>query len=397
MVKVAVRTRLVTAVAGMAALSACASTDYGRREVGEAPADKSSAEAGMWLQMDEMEDRLAMSGHRVDDPALDAYMKEILCKVAGDYCGELRVYVMESPQFNASMAPNGMMLVNTGLLLRAETEAQLAFVLAHEFGHYLENHSLERRGAVKNASVTGSILSAGLIAAGAGALADLGYAAPMAGAFAFNRDQEREADRIGLEALGEAGYDTASGVGIWINLRDEVEASTNRKKRRRFNSASLFDTHPLTEERIAYLDQQSAAWPAVETDPAAYRARIRPHLPGWLAAQVAMRDAGSTLHLLDRLAQVPGDEGAIAYARGEVYRFRGEEGDEALALAAYEAAGQASNTPAEAFRQIGDLKMKAGEHTQALAALTTYLEHAPDAADRALVENMIMKLEGEEG
>lgn len=397
MVKVAVRTRLFAAVAGMAALSACASTDYGQREVGEAPEDKSSAEAGIWLQMDELEDKLAVSGHRVDDPALDAYLNEVLCKVAGDYCTELRIYVMESPHFNASMAPNGMMLVNTGLLLRAETEAQLAFVLGHEFGHYLENHSLERRGAVKNASVTGSILSAGLIAAGAGALADLGYAAPMAGAFSFNRDQEREADRIGLAALGEAGYNTASGAEIWINLRDEVEASTNKKKRRQFNSASLFDTHPLTEERIVYLDQQSAAWPAVETDPVAYRTKIRPHLPRWLAAQVAMRDAGSTLHLLDRLAQTPGDEGAIAYARGEVYRFRGEEGDKALALAAYEKASRSDNAPAEAFRQIGDLHMKAGNTAKARAAFSTYLEQAPDAADRALVENMIMKLEGELG
>ncbi len=387
--------RAFLACFGAAALAGCASTDHGARNVGQAPSDASSPEAGIWLQMDALEGKLARSGYRINDPGLEAYLAQVTCKVSGEYCPELRVYVMDSPQFNASMAPNGMMLVNTGLLLRAENEAQLAFVLGHEFGHYLENHALERRGAVKNASVTGSILAIGMTAAGAGAFADLGFAAPMAGAFAFNREQEREADRIGLAAIGAAGYDTSSGAHIWTHLSDEIAASTNLAKKRQFSRASLFDTHPLTQERIAYLDAQAAAWPPTQTDEISYRARIRPHLASWLNAQIAMRDAGATLHLLDRLATIPGDEGAIAFARGEVYRFRGEEGDDQLALAAYQRASRAVDAPAQAFRQITDLQMQAGRETEASAAFREYLNRAPDAADKSLIESLIAKMEGE--
>ena len=57
------------------------------------------------------------------------------------------------PQFNAMMAPNGMMLVWSGLLLRVENEAQLAAILGHELGHYLERHSVEQLRAAKDRAV----------------------------------------------------------------------------------------------------------------------------------------------------------------------------------------------------------------------------------------------------
>ena len=53
------------------------------------------------------------------DPVLTGYVRELACRVAGDYCGDLRVYLLKNPTFNASMAPNGVMLVHTGLLIRS--------------------------------------------------------------------------------------------------------------------------------------------------------------------------------------------------------------------------------------------------------------------------------------
>ena len=69
-----------------------------------------------------------------------------------------QVHLVRTPLFNASMAPNGMMQVWTGLLLRVDDEAQLAAVLGHEFGHYLARHSTERLRDAKSRSAFGAFL-----------------------------------------------------------------------------------------------------------------------------------------------------------------------------------------------------------------------------------------------
>ena len=104
----------------------------------------SSDEAGLWLQVERAEDILRTAGNRVRDPALTAYLEALVCKVAGDYCPDFRVYVMRQPGLNASMMPNGTMQIWTGLLLRVEDEAQLSTVIGHEIGHYLRRHGIQR-------------------------------------------------------------------------------------------------------------------------------------------------------------------------------------------------------------------------------------------------------------
>ena len=90
-----------------------------------------SDEDELWYAMERAETELRRSPLLVRDPALNAYVRDVACKVAGDHCGDLRVYVMDVPQFNASMAPNGMMLVWTGALLRIHE----ATVIDADFGY----------------------------------------------------------------------------------------------------------------------------------------------------------------------------------------------------------------------------------------------------------------------
>src|SRR5215831_9630937 len=122
------------------ALVACATVSL---QPGERPTPGSD-EAGLWMQMDRAELTLRTSANLVYDPALNEYVRQIVCRLAGPHCDGLRVYIVRNPEFNASMAPNGMMLVWTGLLLRMENEAQLAFILGHELGHYLRRHALQQ-------------------------------------------------------------------------------------------------------------------------------------------------------------------------------------------------------------------------------------------------------------
>ena len=128
-----------------ALLLGCAQVPSGDLQPGERPGLETT-EAGLWMLMDKMEERLKTSGRVVEDDALDAYMRDIVCRLEPAHCPHIRIYVVDVPYFNANMAPNGMMQVWTGLLVRTENEAQLAFVLGHELAHYVRRHSLQRDG-----------------------------------------------------------------------------------------------------------------------------------------------------------------------------------------------------------------------------------------------------------
>ena len=101
-------------------------------------------ERGLWLQMEEEERTLKKSNFIIRDAALNAYVRDVFCRTVGnDRCGDVRIYIMRTPYFNASMAPNGMMQVWSGLMLRTQNEAQLAAILGHEYAHYQKRHSLQ--------------------------------------------------------------------------------------------------------------------------------------------------------------------------------------------------------------------------------------------------------------
>lgn len=106
-------------------------------------------ERGLWQQADEAERDLRDSPAVIRDAASNAYIGKVLCRSVGEgRCRGVRVYVVRAPYFNAFMAPNGMMIVWTGALLRLRDEAELASVLGHEFGHFEMRHGLKtfRRG-----------------------------------------------------------------------------------------------------------------------------------------------------------------------------------------------------------------------------------------------------------
>jgi len=372
--------------ASLLLVSSCASTDLGTREVGERPTDKSTAEAGFWYQMDEAEKSLKSSGRVERDPALQEYVKTITCNVAKDYCDDLRVYIIRAPSFNASMAPNGMMLVHTGLLLRAENESQIAAVLAHEFVHYEENHLLERHAALKNAN-------RGMLILGATGVGGLIPALIMAeGLSGFSQEHETEADVKGQKFLAEAGYDAASAAELWENLSAEFSASGDRFKNKRSRDNGWFASHPDIPDRVTNLKQGAEAYETVAVNPSEYRAFIRPFMEDWLTEEIVKQDPGSTLQLIARLSELGEDKGLLEYAKGRVLKLRGDDGDEAAALAAFKSSVAANDTPALAHRYLGEHYKSAGDKDAAITSFRAYLSAAPDARDVALVSKIITDL-----
>lgn len=381
-----------------ALLAACATTDVTPVAVDEKP-DITTDEAGLWQAFDRYEQDLQRSALVERDEALNAYVRSIVCEVAGEgYCNDMRLYVVRRPYFNATMSPNGLMEVWTGLLLRAENEAQAAFVIGHEFVHYRERHSLQRWRSTRNLSTVTLLMGIGGALAGAPGAGDIGQLAGLAALYGYGRDQEREADELGFDLATEVGYADEAAARLWRNLVAEVEASDSRQAKRRIARANIFSTHPLTQERIDRLDEKAAALdqPAPDLRAEEWANAMAPHIGDWLQDDLVRRNFGEHLHLVNRLMENPAYQtrlaGELLYRRGEAYRLRREEGDLEKARADYEAAVTKPDAPALAWRRLGDALKRDGERGQAAAAYRTYLEKAPDASDRLFVEQYIEEL-----
>ena len=384
--------RLLCAVALTALLAGCASRAPMRDNAPGSRPVAGTDEDEIWYAMERAEKELQRSPMRVRDAALQEYVRKATCEVTDEYCRDLRVYLMDVPQFNAMMAPNGMMVVWTGALLRARDEAELAFVLGHEAGHFRAQHSLQQWRRMKDTTAVLSVFQ--LLAYGAGApnIAMLGALAGYATIFKFSRDMEREADRIGFDSIVEHRYDPQAGADLWARLQREEE--TKRYDR----PSRVFSSHPATEERLADVRAAAAAIPnpARQRGREAYRAATRPHLAKWLDAELGRRMyAASLLVIGDLLVDAPPeDRGLLTFYLGEAYRRRNAAGDRARAAPLYASAVSMPGAPAAAWREHGFALRDAGRVAEARAALQRYLAESAAAEDRAFVQAELNKLGG---
>lgn len=343
-------------------------------------------ERGLWMQMDEVERELRNSSFVVKDAKLNAYVNGVLCRTVGaDKCGAARVYIVRQPYFNASMAPNGMMQIWSGLLLRTRNEAQLAAVLAHEFGHFEHRHSLRMfrdiRAKTDAAAWLGFIPYVGLIA-------QVGI---VGAAFEFSRDMEREADMVGLKHVAYAGYQPKAFSGIWAQLRLEADATAleRKQKSRKDRNGGFFATHPNNAERMMYLTKAAAEvkeGKGEEGEPE-YRAAMADWWAPLIDDQVKLNDFGGTEFLLGNLA-AGGWTSELLYARGELYRARGKPGDHAKAAGFYREAIAGGSALPEARRGLGLALIRTGADVEGKAMLAEYLKLKPDAGDRAMMAMM---------
>lgn len=345
--------------------------------------EPTSEEGGLWSYVDRAEKRLQKSSFLIRDPALQRYIAGIACRLAGEHCPDTRVYLMRTPYFNASMAPNGMMQVWSGLLLRMTSEAQLAAVLGHEIGHYLARHSLERLRDAKSRGAFAQVLGVALGVGGAGAGTGLlAQTAVVAGAYAYGRDHEREADRIGLELMARAGYAPMEASRVWGQLLEETKAGPGGGA----SAGLLFATHPAPEEREKTLAEAAARFASEGRDGAeAYRAMLAPYRHAFLEDELRRRSFGESLVLLERLARSAPRDGEIRFFKGEAYRMRAEGSDLAVALDEYRAAQALDTPPTESYRSMGIVHRRLGQPQEAARAFAHYLELKPDAADAEMI------------
>ncbi|MGH8702680.1 MAG: M48 family metalloprotease [Burkholderiales bacterium] len=343
-------------------------------------------ERGIWSLMDREERDLKTSRFVIRDAELNSFVRDIVCRLGKDYCPDIRGYIVRTPHFNASMAPNGMMQVWTGLLLRCNDEAQLAAILGHEMGHFLRQHSIQRYRDARDKASFATFLGMGLAVAGAGGVRPLAELAIVASIFAYSRDQEREADQVGLELMTKAGYAPMAAPEVWGQLIAESKAGTATR-----SSAFLFATHPEPEERIGTLREAAEKADARDAERGHDRYRtklagIRRHI---VADELALRQYGRSELVFERLLAQSPDDGLLWYAKGEVCRLRDGPDDAERARAAYDKAIAAGGAPPETYRSIMMVEMKAGARERAQGAFDTYVKLKPDASDAEILRTLL--------
>lgn len=180
------------------------------------------------------------------DRELEAYVQDVgmrLARVSHRPDLRYRYRVLNSSVPNAFALPGGYIVINRGLLVGLSSEAEMAAVLGHETGHVTAKHSLAgyQRAMAANILVTGAVLATG----GRAGVQELSGITASLLENGFSRDQEREADWLGIDYMVKAGYNPNGAVHLQEYFFRELEGGKNP-----LFVEGLFRTHPFSKERL---------------------------------------------------------------------------------------------------------------------------------------------------
>ena len=180
----------------------------------------------------------------INDPVITEYVNRIgqnIVKNSDATQFTFTFKVVDSDEVNAFALPGGFAYVNSGLILTADDEAELAGVMAHEIAHVAARHASENNskgtlfqiGMIPAIILTGGVLGT--------AIQEISQIALPMGMFKFSRGAEKEADKLGLEYMYLTGYDPAATISFFEKL--QAKESTRKV-------SSLFASHPPTPDRV---------------------------------------------------------------------------------------------------------------------------------------------------
>lgn len=379
-----------------------------------APAGVDPDVAELLVESEQAERELREKGLVDDEPALQAYVDSIGRRVvsAGGLGGpSYHFAVLRDPFVNAFAMPNGAVYVHAGLLARIESEAQLAYVLAHEAVHVARGHSLARLRYVRSVTTKAKIADI-FVGALAGPMIGLTYAASVSG---HGQEAEAEADREAIRMLVGAGYRGEEAVRTFALLDDPGRPGGT--------SAFLFSDHPAAAERETaaraalsplgggaagedgrdrYLFASRGV--SLRTIDLALQRQLYARALGDAEAALARRGADPALLCQageahrSMAADPEGAAREAALGRGvrpgkDVASLRARvDGERAAAEAAFRRALGLDPSFGPAHRGLGLLARDRGDRATARAELSLYLRDAGVAADRRAIERVLQEV-----
>lgn len=197
----------------------------------------------------QLAEEVERSAKIVDDAMISEYVNRIGQNLVrnSDARVPFTIKVIESDEVNAFALPGGFFFVNTGILKLAESEAELAGVMAHEIAHVTARHGTRQatRGEIANLATIPLIFLGGW--SGYGIQQAANFAIPMT-FLKFSRNFEREADFLGTQYLYNSGYDPTAMVQFFERLQAQEKSKKNAL-------AKVFSSHPMTEGRIRLVQE----------------------------------------------------------------------------------------------------------------------------------------------
>ncbi len=258
----------------------------------------------------------------LDDPEIEEYLNDIgrrLAAASNSPAQDFEFFAISDPTLNAFALPAGYLGVHTGLQLATHSESELASVLGHEVAHVTQRHIAQLVGKQNQSAMwmLASLLVAVLAARSDSQLSEAAVAAGQAGAIqsqlGYTRSFEREADRVGLEMLENAGFDVRGMPSFFERLQRATRVYEN-------NAPAYLRSHPLTTERIADMENRAASMRYRQVvDSADYgyaRAKLRANAG---TAPEAVKD------LENLVAKRPSDAASYGLARALLRAGRSEQ------------------------------------------------------------------------
>jgi beta-barrel assembly-enhancing protease len=316
----------------------------------------------------------------VDDPYVTAYVNRVgqrVLSVLPEQPFRYRFYVINQDVYNAFATPAGHIFIYTGLLEAMEGEDELAGILGHEITHAYCRHISQKIELSKKltwAQLAG--MAAGVLLGAAGGSGAAGSALALgsqaAGAttqLAFSRENEMQADQLGLKFLTEAGYGAEGLLRVLKKIRGKTFYSKEQ-------IPTYMLTHPAIEDRITYV----ASWIEDNPERAGSKAKSNPMEFERIMTRLTVEygDAGAELNQLEQVLQrEPGNQLA-RYRRGLVLA-RLNRTTEAIGELKEVLARNAFNP--YMLRDLGKVYFLAGRFDQALSTLTSARGMIPEDPD----------------
>src|SRR2546427_399068 len=194
------------------------------------------------------------SSKLIDDPIVTEYVNRVGQNLVrnSDARVPFTIKVIDSDEVNAFALPGGFFYVNSGLILRAQEESELAGVMAHEIAHVAARHGTKNatKGELMQLASIPAMIFIPYSMAGYAMYQGLNLAIPLT-FLKFSRDAEKEADFLGLQYMYKAGYDPNS----YVTFFERIQAD---EKRRPGTIPKVFSTHPPTPDRIENTQKEIA-------------------------------------------------------------------------------------------------------------------------------------------
>jgi beta-barrel assembly-enhancing protease len=188
----------------------------------------------------------------IDDPVIAEYVNRLGQNLVrnSDAKVPFTIKVLDTEEVNAFALPGGFFFVNSGLILKADNEAELAGVMAHEIAHVALRHGTKQatRAEMTQIGLIAASIAVPYGLAGYGALQGANLLVPMA-FLKFSRTMEKQADFFGLQYMYKTGYDPLAFV-------DFFEKIETMEKKKPGSVSKLFATHPMTDDRITAAQEE---------------------------------------------------------------------------------------------------------------------------------------------